>query len=188
MLISHSKEFILLEIPRTASRSLRFTLVPIAGPSYQEMKRHYMVIPKDCAHYYTFVCVRNPYSREVSHYLYRLTNKKNNMFQYVSEWSFEEYVKWATNPVAPPVETHDKPQNVHLAGKRIDRLLYIENLLEGFYQLPFVDPGIRLQKVGINPRYDWRSFYTQEIADMVYDWSKSDFELYGYDPDSWKAP
>ncbi|NOZ06604.1 MAG: glycosyltransferase [Chloroflexi bacterium] len=66
-------------------------------------------------------------------------------------------------------------------------LLRFENLPDEFYRLPFVDGSVPFEKINANLPYDWRSFYTQEIADMVYAWARKDFELYGYDRDSWKV-
>ena len=189
MLISHSRKFVFLENPRTASRAMGRTLTAVAGPVYQQLNHHRMEIPHGCQDYFTFACVRNPYSREVSHYLYRRRNKQNNMYPYAAEWSFREYAQWATNPSAPPTEPHDHPQSTNLAGKRIDMLLRFENLPDDeFYRLPFVDRSVPFEKINANPSYDWHSFYTQEIADMIYAWAKKDFELYGYGRDSWKTP
>ena len=37
-----------------------------------------------------------------------------------------------------------------------------------------------------NKKENWRDFYTQETADLVYENLKEQFEMFGYDRDSWK--
>ena len=39
-----------------------------------------------------------------------------------------------------------------------------------------------------NNKEDWRDFYNQEIADLIYSELKEQFDMFGYDKDSWKNP
>jgi len=185
MLISHSKRFVFIEIPRTASRAMGKSLKSVAGSEQQQLPHHTMDIPKDCTDYFTFACVRNPYSREVSHYLYRRRKRNNNMNKFASNWSFEEYIDWSTDLKKPP-HFHDYPQNTHLKGKRIDLILKFEKLPEDFYKLPFITPNISFHRLNENPPVIWQNFYSEQVAMKVYEWSKNDFSQYDYDENSWK--
>ena len=70
-----------------------------------------------------------------------------------------------------------------------DKILHIENIDEEIKDLPFVNSNLKIKVPNLLDRTDkqnWKQHYTQEIADLVYEWAKKDFELYGYDRESWK--
>jgi len=66
-----------------------------------------------------------------------------------------------------------------------------DNKLKTFLRNFFIVPDGFKEKVKLIDLYtlyseDWRSFYTQELADMVYENMQEWFERFNYDRDSWK--
>ena len=76
----------------------------------------------------------------------------------------------------------------------VDDLLYIPEIRnniteEGKMALEYVKyQDIKKEVDDYNNKEDWRDFYTQEIADLVYNELKEQFEMFGYSKDSWKKP
>ena len=83
-------------------------------------------------------------------------------------------------------------------SKRIpDYILRVENVYEDYLKIPFIresefcKSGNLKSVIDSNPNktpynYDWRDFYDQNIADLVYYNSSDYFDLFGYDKNSWK--
>ncbi len=189
MIISHSKKFVFLGVPRTGSTAMHAALKQLSGKSWKYYGKHLMAIPEECMSYFTFACVRNPYSRELSHYLYRHTTKGNALFPWVKNWTFQKYIRWSTNPAGSLERYADMPQSTHLAGKRMDRVLRFECLPQAFNTLPFVPKGFALQRQNARlsrQRVPWQTHYTEESAALVHGWAAKDFTSYGYDKDSWR--
>lgn len=145
--------------------------------------------PPSCPDFFTFACVRNPYSREVSHYLYRKTTAKHQLYPIIKNWSFAEYVAWTTSLETVPPAGRDRTQAEWLRGLPISTLLKFESLAKDWRELlpPY------LSKIHINMynsrlgQADWRQYYTETLANHVYNWAQSDFGQYGYSRDSWKV-
>ena len=186
MLIAHDLKVVFLGVPRTSSTATHTALKQISS-KFDYFGKHGMNIPEQYRHYFTFACVRNPYAREYSHYLYRHTTPNNALNKWAKNWSFDEYVRWNVDHTARPTDFRDKPQSTHLDGIRLDALLRFEDLPEAFYTLPFVPKKFKwpvmLKRLGGKP---WQPHYTKETADLVYNWCAKDFDVYNYDKDSWK--
>ena len=186
MLIAHDHKFVFLGVPRTASTSMHAALHRLSE-NFEYFGKHGMVIPPEYRSYFTFATVRNPYAREVSHYLYRHTTPGNALNKWAKNWTFAQYVEWNLDPKAHPRDFRDKPQSVHLDGTRMDCIMRFENQPQAFYDLPFVPEGfkmpVKLKRLGGKP---WHHYYTAELAARVYAWAQGDFKQYGYSRDSWK--
>jgi hypothetical protein len=174
MLISHSKKFITIDIPKTGTRSLRETLQPlkvidlVGSPNpnadiYQHAKcreilKYCNKEEIDYKEYFFFSIVRNPWDRFFSHFYY--------LFKWKNKYETEDLSKWDSNEKSQGhqakvlFDTHKKDEkilqvltNVH--GSQFDYL--IDN--NGKYMPDFCAKTESLQKdfikfcshVNINP-------------------------------------
>lgn len=154
---------------------------------------HSNIIPKEYLNYYKFTVVRNPYSRAISAWnvCVNVDPYKVNYSGILKNKTFLEFAKWLTvfiNPgragyVVQPIYKWLE------ASCEFDKILHLENINEEIKNLPFVNLTLEIKVPNLLDRTDkenWKQHYTQEIADLVYEWAKKDFELYGYDRESWK--
>lgn len=188
MLISTKHKFVFLGIPRTGTTSM-FKVLCAALPDAIFTGKHDMCIPAEYADYPVIACVRNPYAREVSHYLYRHTTRGNKLQPVCKHWTFAQYVRWNVDPTVLPTRYRDKPQATHLKDANIVWLLRFETLTADFNALPIVQK-LKIQLPKRNVRLGdkpWQPYYTQQLAAEVYDWARLDFEKYNYDQESWRT-
>jgi len=188
MLISPKHKFVFLGIPRTGTTSMYVALRSVAGPGAIYTGKHDMKIPQQYRKFFTIAFTRNPYSREVSHYLYRHTKPANALYPWVKDWGFAKYIRWSTSREIPPHDFHDKPVSTHLHSVRVDMLLRFEDLPDAFYKIPIVKKtGVSLpNRNACLKSKPWQPFYTAAIARRVAEWAAQDFKLYGYGLRSWR--
>lgn len=85
----------------------------------------------------------------------------------------------------------------NLLKRKPNYVIRVENIFEDYFKIPFVKNSelyksgfinqILKEKLDVSDtNYDWREFYNQRLADMVYYSSSVLFNLFGYDKDSWK--
>ena len=155
---------------------------------------HSNVIPDEFSNFYKFTVVRNPYSRAISAWNV-CVNVDPYMTAYskaIKDKSFLGFAKWLnsfTEPgragyVVQPMHKWLKPSG------NFNKIVKLENINEEIKELPFynsIDNDVTVPDLlSRTDKSDWKKHYTQEIADLVYNWAKKDFELYGYDRESWR--
>jgi len=132
--------------------------------------------------YKLLATIRNPYSRTFSNYS---AEDKN-----VSLSDFKKYLE----------EYYQLTHDFDICAKIIripDYIVRVENMYDDYSKIPFiVNSEIfksgRLkkmvnEKINSNPmEYNWKEFYDQDAADMVYYSNIKYFEQYEYEKDSWK--
>lgn len=137
---------------------------------------------------YKFTVVRNPWSKVVSHYKYRVktgqTGLKNNPLP------FREWVKRTYGPEKDPALYHPpkmfQPQSDWLkdfSGEiKVDRLLKFERLSEDFEELA-AELGIdkSLPHLNKTKKSDFRTYYDSETAEIIAGWFREDIERFGYE-------
>lgn len=79
-----------------------------------------------------------------------------------------------------------------------DYYIKIENLVDDIKNIPefknkkinnkILLKNLKTEIDEINNEDDWRDLYNQDIADLVYNNLKEQFDMFGYDKDSWKKP
>ena len=188
MIICHSPKLIFLAVPRTASRAIT-QAIETAFPDCEKRGHHTMTVPEQYRTevYFKFSSVRNPYSRTVSHYLYRHRNHLNS----VGFWTFHEYVHNLVRNRLPWWQLNNDPPAVKwLRGTGCKQLIRFEYLAQDWAALPvWQQTGFtpELKPLNRNPSgaANWRLFYTQELADKVYYHQQADFDQFGYAKNSW---
>ena len=175
MVINDRLKFLYIAIPRTASVASQESLMQLKGSFRFGGDRHYNQIPDSCRKYFIFSTVRNPYSREWSHYQKHLRDVSENHIQ--SHWTFEAYVR-----------DHQQRgfdiQQHRVLRKANARILRYESLADEWSQLPFQPPPLKRRNRSRDR--NWHGGYTQEIADLVHSWAEPDFDQYEYERGSWQ--
>ena len=185
MLVSHSHKFITISIPKTGTKSLRASLctkdehvdgksndsvIDIVGrykdktftqhSSFLQCKKYMEDINQDINSYFIFTVVRNPWDRYVSYMFY------NNE-------SLEKAIR-----------THH-PQSYYILDNNslaVDQLAEFSNLQE--------EVDIFCDKVNINrvilphlnrsKREDYKTYYTDDLVDLVREKESKIIDLMGY--------
>lgn len=155
--------------------------------------------------YKLIMTCKNPYSKWVSRYRLDMINEKQVKSSFDIKNSFYEHV-------LDQVYVYDLKnilKGTELKFSRMDKnvshFIRTENILEDYRSIPFIggselDKSGKLEEILNNPvgkfpkkakiswklPEDWRDYYTQETADLVFGLFKQDFEFYGYDRNSWK--
>jgi hypothetical protein len=167
---------------------------------------HECNVPAEYSHYPIIMQVRNPYSRAVS--IWHLSCFRNFKKTLKVSQDFEEYVLTNKGAIMDSYE--------HAAQKhKPTYIIKYENMQEDIKKLPFLDlnnpevlrdynnnilrnnykyEGVDDERGDIkrdvqdNRFSDWRSYYSSnpKLAEIIYEKYKGQFELFGYDKDSWK--
>jgi hypothetical protein len=124
---------------------------------------------------------RNPYSKFVSFYKFMgADNRDIEFYDYVHELII------------------NKPSKLTIYNKRVpDYFIRQEHVFEDYLKIPFIKNSdfyksgqlkdLCDKKINHNKNsYDYREYYNQDIADLVYYNFSKYFDLLGYDKNSWK--
>ena len=158
--------------------------------SYIELKK--LLPQKIFDSYYKFSIVRNPYDRIVSEFLYAKNcgrKLKKNYFYNFS--TFKEFVSTQlTIPIKQRIEKYDahlETQKSFLINEQgdlsgLDKIYKMETELDDCLKFLNFKIGVDL-KIHARKNYYDRSiadFYDGEIQELVYNFYKEDFNLFGY--------
>lgn len=167
---------------------------------------HFASIPPEINpdEYKLIINIRNPYSWVVSCWHAEFNDLRSNPD--AEFCSFEQFVKSRTEHFWNNVEDATNEQIINL-NKQPDYLVRFENLVESVLAIPFIKekenhPKIqrwiqtaegRKEKNGWREGYreevkniNWKVWYNQELADIVYNTKENYFKTFSYDKDSWK--
>lgn len=181
---------------RTATRTTH-SLLNVLG--FKSLGTHAFSLPKEREDYMLISNIRNPYSRMVSlFFLYSL--HKNNF-----KLDFEKWCEFVIQD-----ENFDKGYQLHYdkklgsVNKNFDKFIRVEFLSDDLKSLNFIDlsqPKINevwnkvilentynheFKHIETDSKKSWYDFYNQNIADLVFMNLEKQFELFGYDRNSWK--
>lgn len=136
--------------------------------------------------YKMIASARNPYSRYVS--LYKMAQSGGNLKAKIQD--FEEFLE-------TQVFHHTNFDCVTFHSRIPDYFIRVENLFEDYSKIPFIiksdyyKSGLlkefcnkKINKTKIEN--DWRDYYNQSKADLVFYNTQNYFEILGYDKNSWK--
>lgn len=146
------------------------------------------------------LCCRNPYGRAISFWLLRNFTDIN----YEHRVTFESYIK-SPNEFFTINETNlFEPIDVLKQYPEMPKyVIRFENMYNDLMEIPFIVENFNelseiLYRIKLNPRRykeqyvediekPYSSFYTQELADIVWENKQYEFEYWGYSRDSWKT-
>jgi chondroitin 4-sulfotransferase 11 len=209
MPVYHSLKTILVRVPKTASTSISSKLHfinAVGGGMFDQKHKHEGItdIKKymnknsfDACDKISFV--RNPFDWLVScHSYYKSLNK--NGIRDVSDSSFEQFIKmiekWHKEydnfgPNLSQIEHPYQPQYKYLVDENedliVDHIGKYEHISEEWDRIS-EEIGIKdkifyssLSKQNASKHGDYREYYTNELADIVKDVYKKDFEMFNYE-------
>jgi hypothetical protein len=177
--------------PRTASRMTNKFLQRL---NFRGQWGHHTVYGDST--YDVYLNIRNPYSIVAS--LFFLSRVANGL-------TFEEFVRKSKGEYLGFHNTHllDYIQALKDRKLKLVKLIRVENLIDDLLSIDFIreneellvkeieelNKGVGPWRKGYNPEMlkPYSEFYTQELADIVYQNRKKYFKFGGYDKDSWKT-
>ena len=197
-LILEQRHILFLHIEKNAGTSITNWLDNFASThndkTYLIHHRHveWKKLPSPYNSYWTFCVVRNPWSRLVSRYNYDVSTYLQKYLAGEGDYFLKVYEKlrkgfayWIKNDVytLPSVEHRMKWQNqVEIfEGCNDINILKSENIQEDFkllqYKLKWFEP---LPHANATIECDYKSYYTDELIDIVAKKYCKDIEMFGY--------
>ena len=182
MIVSPHYEYVFVEVPRTASRSVRIWLQTyycgeVAGPW-----AHHVNVPEQSRPHFTWAVVRDPMDRAAS--LWSLFFDSPDMGQArlagaeVGGTDLLSFARWLgrggwREADSPNVRSMVMPQGTMLSLLRVDRLVRYEALQEDLSGLPWVAAdGPMPQVYGKSPRRP--AVERERLQDLLGDWAAAD--------------
>jgi hypothetical protein len=204
MIISDSKKYIFIHIPRTAGISMHEALRPWADARNIDMRTakwesnypHYVaaeirqfVGDARFAQYFKFAFVRNPWDRMVSRYSYlkKLSNKpaaRKNLRGFVSpgNLTFPEWLQGEGGECVNPLDL--QPQIEWMGSENRIIIDYV-----GRFEQIESDFAVICQRLGLDAKLphinnsehrDYRSYYNEESKQFVANIFQADIKAWGY--------
>jgi len=143
---------------------------------------------------FKFVFVRNPWDLQVSSF-HHIRRERPHLMDHIE--SFEDFIRWKLDPERPyqfHVDTSIELQSdyvVDLHGKvLVDFMGRYEHLADDFDEacrrIGVTAPRLLHKREAKDRKKDYRSYYTDEIAEMVSRHFARDIEIFGYtfDPET----
>ena len=177
--------------PRTASRMTKSIITKLGFEVHQS---HHSVF-SDCK-YDVYLNIRNPYSIAAS--IFFMKEPREYM-------SFKDFVIKGRADFLDSKNLHqvDYTEATKIQNSNIKKLIRYENYRDDILSIDFIQENIHLIQeemkefnLGTSPwrgtnkwhnRVPYNQIYTQEIADLVYEYKKNYFEFGGYERNSWKT-
>ncbi|MGY8768835.1 MAG: sulfotransferase family 2 domain-containing protein [Pirellulales bacterium] len=210
--ISYEKNFLFIHIPKTAGKSVRNALLPVTenpknylanrllelikirvnhyGPYRGKRFRSHSTaalvrkhIPQEVYDsFFKFAFVRNPWDALVSQYHFVSSSTNNKRHKQVKGKSFEQFVRWWLNR---PEKARQKHYVTDAQGNCIvDFVGRFESLAEDTnYILDLLGVEGHLPHIGPSKHRDYRTYYTDELAEFVGDQLADDAQFFGYNFD-----
>jgi hypothetical protein len=151
---------------------------------------HNEILPKEYEDYDVIYTTRNPYTRILSMYFYeKKVAECNGPYTKTFKEYFSERANFGWGDTKSGFNFIKTPKYI----------LRMENLYHDYIQIPFIRDS-KLNESGIlsdlcekkihakkQETKPLNEYYTQDMADHVYETFKPYFDLTGYDKDSWKV-
>jgi hypothetical protein len=190
------KKAIFIHIPKCAGISINKALFGNLAGGHTRLDEYLVIFgAKEIEDYFKFTFVRNPWDRVVSafHFLksggtneYDLRFSQRELTKFSN---FSEFVVEWLNPESIWTRHHFKPQNFYIIDKykkiNLDYIAFFENIDKDFVHIANrLNVSEGLQKVNTSDRVDFRSYYTDQAAEVVAKIYRQDIELLGYNFDN----
>lgn len=178
MFINDKLKFVYVSATKSGSSSMNQRLKNQFGG--RSLGNATWVIPTECEDYYSFMVVRNPYSRMVSWWNSVIKvdgdryGHKRELHQHKLTESLADFLRlWEIKG--------DYSQSKYLeVNKRIDQVLKLENIDEEFLTLPFVTHAAPLPHIN-KRKASWKELLDDESKELINRIYGKDFENFGYD-------
>jgi hypothetical protein len=184
---------IFVRIPKTASRSVTLSLFGNLGGGHTDIRRYRKVFGDEFDRYFKFTFVRNPWDRLVSAYFFL---KDGGLTPAASSWSqthlsafasFSSFVDGWVTPENVTTWRNFRPQHAYVCDAdghfAVDYVGCFERL-EGDFRAVSQRLGIEAELLHENRtagrRIDFRTYYTDAMAEAVGKAYARDIELFGY--------
>ena len=176
--------------PRTGSRMTQSFLLKL---DFESKWGHHTCFGDST--YDVYINIRNPYAIAVSYYHLRHRDTPETFEEYVRKYK-GEYVNFKNYHLM------DYLQALKERKLQPTKIIRQENLLEDLLSIDFIKNNQHRLKPEIahleEGSFPWRKYYpkdlkpyneyyTQELADIIYENRKKFFDFGGYDKDSWKT-
>ena len=192
-------KYTFVHIPKTAGKSISAYLMRHSSKCYTIHEKSHATIEElrntsqDLG--FTFAVVRNPYSRVVSLYKYLFEDNINKVlessipyFQHKPDLSWykklhQEYPKLSFSRFIHrlPYMPLAKEQYKFLP---VDKIMHFETIENDFkFIQKKLSTGESLYKFNNTNNKSWKTYYTNDTAEKVYDIYKKDFEILNYSKD-----
>lgn len=138
--------------------------------------------------YYVFSVVRNPYSRIVSAF-------NRALQRYAGQSGFDSFENFVETQLVLPeyqriskFQGHLETQTSYLKNNdgnldSIKKIFKFENLEECYAKITEIYPNVPFLHANASPEeYNYKTFYTDDLANKVYAFYKDDFDNFGYSP------
>lgn len=204
MIISHTKKFGFIHVPKAGGTSVRSVLSPYATVGVwqhkvgslapnpdRRMSKHAKagvvrsVIGADVwSSLFTFAFVRNPWDRLVSNYFYAKEHPKSAKYIFVANRTFTEFVEWHAQNRTPPEALRIDPQFAYLSVSNkiiMSKVYKLEKVDEAFAAV-CKRLGIKntLPHINRSKHRDYRSYYTSDTKNMVKKIFEKDIDYFRY--------
>ncbi|RDJ35116.1 MAG: hypothetical protein DWQ19_09790 [Crenarchaeota archaeon] len=158
---------------------------------------HSAFLPEKYADYFTFTTVRNPYIRELSKYNFLVEQSQyQSVYKAIGQMSFENYMQWVCEEGPTGFWRHDmwkrtlkelifnQPVRKNCVPVRLDCFIKCENIIENFFNLPFVSPNKEILRI-LEGRINFATEHNQkqfpvEQSELCYNHFKEDFDMFNY--------
>lgn len=179
-IINHDFKHIFIHVPKTAGTAMEHMWF-VGGNSHASASH---LVPQ-APHYFSWGFVRNPYDRLLSVYTSLMQHSKPGKWL-PADMSFQDFVQLL--PEKKPAVCHVWPQARFLCWSNgsvaVDFVGRFEQLqsdwLKVCRRLSISGPNRPLQRRNTSNHDEWRSCYTPEMAAIVADLYRVDFETFGY--------
>ena len=189
------KKPLLIHIPKTGGVSIQKTKL-VDNEDWVGHKRAVEV--ENLSNYFSFAFVRNPYEKVLSSYFYWISKKSERFVKFYEKYpTFREFILDYKNSTKLEKHHFDKTCWDYVTDETgniiVDFIGRFENINEDFIilqQICDVDNQNKktLEWFNKSDHGDWRSYYDDEIAEIVYENWKKDFINFNYDKNSYKKP
>jgi len=204
MIVSHTKKFVFIHIPKAGGTSVRTALEAYAtvgvwqhqvnglppNTNRQLAKHAKAHVLRDYLgeeaweDFYTFAFVRNPWDRLVSNYYYARKHKKSAKHQFAMSMDFTGFIRWYRDHTNVKEALRIDPQFAYVAESGrliIDQVCKFEKINNDFANV-CTRLGIRkaLPHMNKSAHAGYRSYYTAETRKIVGKLFDRDCALFKY--------
>ncbi|MEO0368352.1 MAG: sulfotransferase family 2 domain-containing protein [Pseudomonadota bacterium] len=198
MFVSDKYQFVFFEVQRTGSNSVTKALRQIDPESPTVAARalkpatdyHAFRIPDHAQHYAIIATHRNPYARLWSHWKHRNRHGNPKIFK---ETPWVKYIHWALDKNNVPEIQNATPEIAIMEMPRTDKVthwLSFDNLADDWQavckDLNLGDHPLEVVNQS-NKMGTLKNAYNSDLAELVYQRFKVDFDAFNYAKDSWMS-